>query len=192
LALACFGSKVVTTISLVQNLQDGARHKTGLSEMNSAKINDWMQVVGIFAVVASLVFVGLQMKQDQEIALSNAYQARASTIIEMVTAIAANPEGLAAWYAPDSEGIDALTPEQMRAGTHMALALLLAYDNMFFQFENGFISKDGWIAGRTDMKDSMRFMFLRQYFESQMGRMRPSFKTTFVDVISELDAEQSG
>lgn len=35
--------------------------------MDSAKLNDWLQVIGIFALVASLVFVGLQMKQTQEI-----------------------------------------------------------------------------------------------------------------------------
>lgn len=36
--------------------------------MNSAKLNDWMQVAGIFAVVASLLFVGLQMQQDRQLA----------------------------------------------------------------------------------------------------------------------------
>jgi hypothetical protein len=35
--------------------------------MDSAKLNDWLQVIGIFALVASLVFVGLQLKQTQEI-----------------------------------------------------------------------------------------------------------------------------
>jgi hypothetical protein len=40
--------------------------------VDSAKLNDWMQVVGIFALVASLVFVGLQMQQDQEIAIVEA------------------------------------------------------------------------------------------------------------------------
>jgi len=73
--------------------------------MDSAKLNDWMQVIGIFALVASLIFVGLQMKQTHEIALSDAYQSRAATVIEMITANAANENGLAAWYAPDSAGI---------------------------------------------------------------------------------------
>ena len=77
--------------------------------MDSAKLNDWMQVIGIFALVASLVFVGLQMKQTHEIALSNAYQSRAATVIEMVTANAANEKGLAAWNAPDSAAIDSLS-----------------------------------------------------------------------------------
>jgi hypothetical protein len=43
--------------------------------MESARLNGWMQVTGIFAVVGSLIFVGLQMKQTQAIALSDAYQA---------------------------------------------------------------------------------------------------------------------
>jgi len=44
--------------------------------MDSAKLNDWLQVIGLFGVIAGLAFVGLQMKQEQKIALSAAYQAR--------------------------------------------------------------------------------------------------------------------
>ena len=59
--------------------------------MDSAKLNEWMQVVGIFAVVASLIFVGLQMQQDREIALSVATQARTETTVQSIAANAANP-----------------------------------------------------------------------------------------------------
>jgi len=52
--------------------------------MDSSKLNDWMQVVGIFAVVASLIFVGLQMKQSQDIALAAQYQARAEAAQNMM------------------------------------------------------------------------------------------------------------
>jgi hypothetical protein len=38
--------------------------------MDSAKLNDWMQVSGIFAVVISLMFVGYQLKQSQDIAIA--------------------------------------------------------------------------------------------------------------------------
>jgi hypothetical protein len=37
--------------------------------MDSAKLHDWLQLVGIFALVGSLIFVGLQLKQTQEVAL---------------------------------------------------------------------------------------------------------------------------
>ena len=49
--------------------------------MDIAKINDWLQVLGIFGVIASLIFVGLQMKQTQEIALAETYNARAAQTI---------------------------------------------------------------------------------------------------------------
>ena len=158
--------------------------------MDSAKLNDWMQVIGIFALVASLVFVGLQMRQAHEIALSDIYQSRAASVIEMVTANAANEKGLAAWYAPDSVSIDSLSPAEVRAGNQMALSLLLAYDNMLFQHESGFITDEGWAAGRADMKGMMRQLFVQRYFESQRERMRPSFKAVFVEITKELDAEQ--
>lgn len=38
--------------------------------MKQAKLRDWLEIIGIFAVVVSLVFVGLQMRQTQEIAVA--------------------------------------------------------------------------------------------------------------------------
>ena len=35
--------------------------------MDSARLNDWLQIVGMLAIVASLLFVGLQIKQSQSI-----------------------------------------------------------------------------------------------------------------------------
>lgn len=37
--------------------------------MNSKKLNDWLQLIGMAAVVASLIFVGMQIKQSDEIAM---------------------------------------------------------------------------------------------------------------------------
>jgi len=40
------------------------------------------EILGITSIVASLIFVGLQLKQSQEIAIAAQYQARTDTIIE--------------------------------------------------------------------------------------------------------------
>jgi hypothetical protein len=55
--------------------------------MESAKINDWLQVVGIFAVVASLIYVGLQMKQSQDNASTERSMLRAATNVDLKSAI---------------------------------------------------------------------------------------------------------
>ncbi len=36
--------------------------------MDSKKLNDWLQIIGLFGVIASLVFVGIQVRQTQVIA----------------------------------------------------------------------------------------------------------------------------
>ena len=58
--------------------------------MNSAKLNDWLQVFGIFALVASLIFVGLQIRQDRDIATIEAMSARSDAISNLAELIGNN------------------------------------------------------------------------------------------------------
>ena len=39
--------------------------------MNTAKVRDWLEIIGLISIAASLIFIGLQMKQTQEIALAS-------------------------------------------------------------------------------------------------------------------------
>ena len=64
-------------------------HKKGF-EMDSARLNDWMQVVGFFALVASLIFVGLQIRQDQEIAIVEAVSHRFDNAEALANLVQAN------------------------------------------------------------------------------------------------------
>ena len=58
--------------------------------MDSTKLNDWMQIIGIFAVVASLIFVGLQMRQDQQIAMSESYSSMTDSVGDLATLVESN------------------------------------------------------------------------------------------------------
>ena len=53
---------------------------------------DFAELVGITAIVASLIFVGLQMRQAQDIAISDGNLANAANKIETNNLIAANPD----------------------------------------------------------------------------------------------------
>ena len=89
--------------------------------MDSAKLNDWMQVIGIFAVVASLVFVGLQMKQAQEIATVELLNDAGSAARETAALLTDNADS---WYAGCS-GDELSGEDQLRfAHTHKALTLI--------------------------------------------------------------------
>jgi len=54
-------------------------------DMDSAKLYDWLQIVGLAAVVGSLVFVGLQLKQADNIAFAEVLESAAARGIEQRT-----------------------------------------------------------------------------------------------------------
>ena len=51
--------------------------------MDSAKLSDWLQVTGLFGVIVSLVFVGLEIQQSRQIAIADIYQQRAEMIVQV-------------------------------------------------------------------------------------------------------------
>ena len=97
--------------------------------MDSTKLNDWMQVVGIFALVASLVFVGLQMKQEQEIAIADTYASPTESAGTLADLIGQYPN---AWTG----GLDGdeLSPEDNLRFQAMVKAVETHFFNMSVRF----------------------------------------------------------
>ena len=119
--------------------------------MNFAKLNDWMQVVGIFAVVLSLVFVGFQLKQSQEIAIAGQNQERQSVVIDYYAAQIQSDESVDAYGANHREHLDQdIGTESSRSDRLIGLSYISSrmrlsiYDNNHFQFEAGFMTEESW------------------------------------------------
>ena len=60
--------------------------------MKSSEINDWLQVAGLAGVIVSLVFVGLQLKQDRQFALSDGVTDAAESSKYWAELLASNAE----------------------------------------------------------------------------------------------------
>ena len=76
--------------------------------MKFEKFNEIAELVGIVAIVASLVFVGLQMQQSHKIALSDNYLQKVANQIAANDAIAEHPDV----FLRGNAGED-LSPEEM-------------------------------------------------------------------------------
>ncbi len=166
--------------------------------MDSTKLNDWMQVVGIFALVASLIFVGLQMRQDHEIAKVMMYQERASSVAEVFIAAAASPEALAAMIKstfgdPNQEIVmdgwaGPITAQDMVLGTFQVNAFLALADNSHFQYQEGFLPRDHWMSVRSNLiNTAVRMPFLRFRIVQSLDQQRPEFREELISLIGEID-----
>ncbi len=119
--------------------------------MDSAKLNDWMQVVGIFAVVVSLIFVGYQLKQSQDIAIAGQNQERQSVAFDYYASLIQVDEIVDYYGARHREHLDAnFDVENRRSDRMIGLAYIRSrmrlsiYDNNHFQFQSGFMTAESW------------------------------------------------
>ena len=60
--------------------------------MNSQQLNDWIQVIGIFGVMASLIFVGVQLRQDREHAMAQTFVDTAASFIDVSDLVISNAD----------------------------------------------------------------------------------------------------
>ena len=79
--------------------------------MDSQKLHDWIQIIGIVAVVASLIYVGLELRQEQRLARadlgSQSFQAAADLHLTLM-----DPDVAKAWETMQDRPEDLSTPER--------------------------------------------------------------------------------
>ena len=169
--------------------------------MKKLNAHDWFQAIGMASVVGSLIFVGLQLRQSQEIAIAAQYQARldaasghytailqsdaglrvigADLLAEIASAEAAPPE-FKAWAA--SQPVEELAFRAI-GGT----ILLKSHDNVYFQYQSGFLSEEAWEALRMQLKvalDDPR-TWCRAVFEKNPDVWRASYQELIREMLDQ-------
>ena len=143
--------------------------------MDSGKLTDWLQGVGLFALVGSLVFVGLQMRQTHEIAEATLYQMRSDAARELMTAQLGS-EVLADIEAKVSEGGE-LSVYEIYARSLMPLIFFNHFENSHYLYESGFLGEEHWASDLA----AIRYYVLEndlnwgETWNKQKGIFRPSF-----------------
>jgi hypothetical protein len=158
--------------------------------MDSAKLNDWLQVAGIFALVASLIFVGLQMKQAQEIALSQAFQSRTDSVVEMLVDSADNPLFVAAQVKQFNKPVETLSASERVAMRQYATALLFIYENLHYQYTQGFVPARRWqgsVETISQMLSGEIGIPIREIYMNNPNVWSDGFQEIVDDLIHEID-----
>jgi hypothetical protein len=138
--------------------------------MDLSKVNDWLQVIGVFGVIASLIFVGIQLKQTQDIALAGTYNARASTTVDANAGVLSTPQfysGMAKIY---SGRRDQLTAEEYIALEQELNIFLTIYENNHYQYTMGFLPEEHWQKNLVELDCRMTEPFQRSIAEDWLAR----------------------
>ena len=155
--------------------------------MNPTKLNDRLQIIGIFGVIASLMFVGLQLKQSHEIAVSAAYQARADTSVAMSMTAANTPEftsGTSKLYKAEFEDI---TAQEFVALEYNFGAIMTLYENQHQQYELGFLPEEHWAKNVVEIRCMVAQPLFRNL--AKVWAFRASFEAIIDELIAEVTAD---
>jgi hypothetical protein len=151
---------------------------------------DIAELIGIVAIVASLIFVGLQLKQSHEIAASQIYQDRTSATVAAITAMMASPELTSGLAKLESDQLDTITAAELVAAGLAISASAYLWDNSHYQYEHGYISAEGWAKIRSDIKGTLRQPFARKMMMEHIEYARPPLAEVYEQVMKELDEER--
>ena len=159
--------------------------------MNSAKLNDWMQVAGIFALVASLIFVGLQMRQDQDIAVAQIWAMSDQSVAELAGLVSEN----SALWAKGVKGEDLSESEQV-AFRSIARAVHRRENNIAnrvrrLDYANGYESRIHIYAFRLYQYPGLRRVFDERVVERnlQKSAFATPYEPDFIDHVQNALAE---
>ena len=142
------------------------------------------ELVGIAAIIAGLVFVGLELRQSRQIAIADIYQQRSAMVIE-IHAARLSSEPLAAALNKLSAGDDVTPWEQNLVNTGHYL-FLTYWENIHFQHQSGMIADEQWRASQRAMA---------RYLNNTPGAVefwnatKPVMRDSFAETVDQALAE---
>ena len=174
--------------------------------MKQANLRDWLEIVGIFAVVASLIFVGMQLVLDRKVALAEQYSSRAESAkadrrsslesqdymqyIEDKWELGDRPTYWNEdWEIARRLDDGAISVKGVFAEITGLQLDIIGYDSVYFQYQQGFLDEELWNQLREGMKRAMaRDELTRVIYER---RARSTIRPVVEELLREIETEQS-
>ena len=122
--------------------------------MKKVSLDVWIQLIGMLSIVASLIFVGMEMRQSQRIALAAQQTARVQIFTEIVTGM--TESGLA-WLGPNED----------YATSNRTNQILWIFENDYLQYRLGLMDESVWQAKFRILDTIMSQCRSREIFETR-------------------------
>ena len=104
--------------------------------MDSGKVNDWLQVGGIFGLLAGLIFVGLQLMQDRQAVMAQTRSELSMGIVQLLSDVYSDAEFSDIMMRGDFDP-ESLRPEELFRYQVRSRALFRYWENVHYQYREG-------------------------------------------------------
>ena len=154
--------------------------------MASEKVSDWVQILGIVGIIGSLVFVGLQLNQSQEIAIASQYQARLDSIIAVKGNLLQSDSLIhVIRKVENGEPLGEMDIFVLDLAVGQAFDL---WETNHFQYVSGYVSEEHWQGVLREIDMSLGKLYVPEFWASN----RLSYRESFAEIIdSRFEAQRN-
>ena len=153
--------------------------------MNWDAIGAVAEVIGAAAVLGSLLYLAYQIRQGTEVARSVARQGIAETAIAELSSVVENAD-LAELLFRKISGKDVEDHEDYRLRL-FAFRSFRLYENVHFQYRNGLLQQDDWLAFRSNLSLLFELDFYNHCWEVFKPQFTPIFRQLVQDISQDLE-----
>ena len=162
---------------------------------------DLAEIIGFASIVGSLIFVGMQLRQSQEIAIASQYQERASTAVEYYSSQMQNEQAITDQAEKISAAvrsghaspairslIETQSPESIGLWFYQKRVFFVMLDNFHFQYRSGFMAEESWDAFRRELRDELSNDATAAYYRDYGSNFRSSFEELCDQILKEIES----
>jgi hypothetical protein len=140
-----------------------------------------IELVGIIAVVASLIFVGMEVRQSATETRSSTVQQHRDSWMQLSLAMMGNQELFEALQKLDKEGRESDRMATFTVDAYLR-ALFHSYNSAYFHYKNGTLDESQWIPIARNVEDGAR----RKYVHGFWSRWRSLYDEDFAKFVDDV------
>ncbi len=155
--------------------------------MQNSRINDWLTLIANIAVVGGIVFLAIEIRQNNELLRS---ESRQTLVANDVTSLTANIEN-ADVFARLVSGEDLSADDQLRL-SFMFMLDLRNREFEYFQYTNGLLDEETWLAYRHVIVVNHSTDYGRKWWD-EIGRgiVDPAFADLVDDLLVDVQPDDT-
>jgi len=157
--------------------------------MDADGLNKWLTLVANISVVAGIVFLALEVRQNSDALKANTYQSMAAEQAQFQQNFM-NQDLAEINAAIDSGGLDSLSPVQRYQLNGMDNAWLFLQENLYFQYTRGNLPVSIWDSRHKAILDVFRRENMQRHWERRGFAFNPEFQSYVNEEVIPLVTEK--
>ena len=157
-----------------------------------------VEITSVIAVVASVLFVGVQLMLDRRVAIASQFQSRTQIVIDNQRAAFENDryieeqarrweQNRPSWWTDYHEELleSGETFESIARSSLRIFMRIYSLDNNYFQFRNGLFDEGAWESSLNIIQAALSSPFSRTMYLSTRG-ISPETQQLFIEIDNDI------